>query len=216
MSVISKVLKINNGELEEDKKVSAAEKMFDRTVTVIIYLFSAFILVGAVLFAFNTSPQKSILGYRYYTVLTDSMSPKYSTGDVVFVRIESAENIDVGDVITFNPSLNSEAYLTHRVTEKIIDYQGSGVTCFKTKGDANNAEDSFLIEEARVIGKVTLGVPKLGYIIRFVQLRWYYVVAVVVMVIIFIRLMKAYFAMSNDEENDNTYNRAEGITSSEL
>ena len=64
---------------------------------------------------------------------------------MVFVKIEDADNINVGDVITFNPSSDGEAYLTHRVIEKMPDYQGSGTTCFKTKGDANDSEDTFLI-----------------------------------------------------------------------
>jgi len=168
--------------------------------TVFVYLLSACILIGAVLFAFNTSPSKSIFGYRYYTVLTDSMLPKYKTGDVVFVHIESGEKINVGDVITFNPSRDSDAYLTHRVTEKFDDYEGTGVTCFRTKGDANNVEDSFLIEEERVIGKVNFGIPKLGYVIRFIQLRWYFVAATAVMIFIFIKLLKIYFSTDDEEK----------------
>lgn len=184
----------------DTKEVSAAVRFFDALTTVFVYLLSACILIGAVLFAFNTSPSKSIFGYRYYTVLTDSMLPKYKTGDVVFVHIESGEKINVGDVITFNPSRDSDAYLTHRVTEKFDDYEGTGVTCFRTKGDANNVEDSFLIEEERVIGKVNFGIPKLGYVIRFIQLRWYFVAATAVMIFIFIKLLKIYFSTDDEEK----------------
>ena len=182
------------------KDVSAAVRFFDTLTTVFVYLLSACILIGAVLFAFNTSPSKSIFGYRYYTVLTDSMLPKYKTGDVVFVHIVSGDKIGVGDVITFNPSRDSDAYLTHRVTEKFDDYEGTGVTCFRTKGDANNVEDSFLIEEERVIGKVNFGIPKLGYVIRFIQLRWYFVAATAVMIFIFIKLLKIYFSTDDEEK----------------
>lgn len=184
----------------DTKEVSAAVRFFDALTTVFVYLLSACILIGAVLFAFNTSPSKSIFGYRYYTVLTDSMLPKYKTGDVVFVHIESGDKINVGDVITFNPSRDSDAYLTHRVTEKFDDYEGTGVTCFRTKGDANNVEDSFLIEEERVIGKVNFGIPKLGYVIRFIQLRWYFVAATAVMIFIFIKLLKIYFSTDDEEK----------------
>lgn len=127
------------------------------------------------------------------------MSPSYEVGDVVFVHIEDSDTINTGDVITFNPSADSEAYLTHRVTEKIENYEDTGVTCFRTKGDANDSEDSFLIDEDRVIGKVVFGIPKLGYIIRFVQLRWYYIVAITVMIIVFIYLLKRYFKAEDDD-----------------
>ena len=171
--------------------------------TVFVYLLAIGIIVGAVLFAADHSPQKSLFGYRYYTVLTPSMTPTYETGDMVFVKVlsaeEKAEDIAPGDVITFNPSSDSEAYLTHRVTEVLPDYQGTGVTCFRTKGDANDSEDAFLIDEARVIGRVKFGVPKLGYIVRFVQLRWYFILPILLLIGVMLRLLRAYFA--DDEEN---------------
>lgn len=202
-------MEIKNQENEYSPKNEAtkANRIFDTVVTVFVYLLSACILIGAVFFSFNVSPDKSIFGYRYYTVLTESMSPKYNVGDVVFVHIENSDNINVGDVITFNPSSNSDAYLTHRVTEKITNYLGTGVTCFKTKGDANDSEDSFLIDETRVIGKVTAAIPKIGYIIRFVRLKWYYVVVITIMVIVFFKLMKLYFAMDSDEYEKESENR---------
>lgn len=194
---------------EKHVKVTAPARIFNVLSTVFIYLLSACILIGAVLFAFNTSPTKSIFGYRYYTVLTPSMSPSYEVGDVVFVHIEGADTINEGDVITFNPSSDSEAYLTHRVTEKLENYEGTGVTCFRTKGDANNSEDSFLIDEEKVIGKVVFGIPKLGYIIRFVQLRWYYIAAITVMIIAFIYLLKRYFKAEDDDDEQES-DAAEG------
>lgn len=202
-------MEIKNQENEYSPKNEAtkANRIFDTVVTVFVYLLSACILIGAVFFSFNVSPDKSIFGYRYYTVLTESMSPKYNVGDVVFVHIENSDNINIGDVITFNPSSNSDAYLTHRVTEKITDYLGTGVTCFKTKGDANDSEDSFLIDETRVIGKVTAVIPKIGYIIRFVRLKWYYIAVIAIMVIVFFKLMKLYFAMDSDEYEKESENR---------
>lgn len=167
-------------------------------------MLSACILISAVLFAVNASPTKSIFGYRYYTVLTGSMSPTYDVGDIIFVKIKAPESINEGDVITFNPSRDSDAYLTHRVIEKIDNYEGSGVTCFRTKGDANDSEDSFLIDGERVIGTVAFGVPYLGYIIRFIQLRWYFVVPIVVMIAVFLHLLKCYFRMGNETQTEHS------------
>ncbi|MBQ9894324.1 MAG: signal peptidase I [Ruminococcus sp.] len=165
---------------------------------IILYLFCAGIIIAAILFAVSKTSKKSIFGYRYYTVKTPSMEPKYKVGDLVFVKVEGADKIEVGDVITFNPSSGSEAYLTHRVTQKMSDYQNTGVTCFRTKGDANDAEDSFLVDEDRVIGAVKFRIPKLGYIIRFIQLRWYFILPLALMLWMSLRLMKMYFS-SQDE-----------------
>jgi signal peptidase len=128
------------------------------------------------------------------------MEPTYSVGDVVIVKLAGADQIEQGDVITFNPSSGSDAYLTHRVTEKLTDYEGSGVTCFKTKGDANDTEDSFLIDSSRVVGTVAFSIPAIGYIIRFVQLKWYIVLPLAVMILILLKLLKIYFSEGDDEE----------------
>ena len=180
-------------------------KVFDIAFTVFIYLLAAAILFGAVLFAFSTSPDKALFGYRYYTVLTGSMSPTYKVGDMIFVKLSNDSEISVGDVITFNPSQDSDAYLTHRVSEKLENYEGTGTTCYRTKGDANDVGDSFLIDSSRVIGKVTFSIPGLGYVVRFVQLRWYLILPVAVMIGVFFLLLKRYFLMGkeNDEDDDD-------------
>ena len=180
---------------------------------VLVYLLAAAIVVGGLMFAASNSPNKSLFGYRYYTILTPSMQPAYNVGDMIFVKVGNADSIDVGDVITFNPSSDSGAYLTHRVTEKITNYEGSGVTCFRTKGDANDSNDSFLIDEDRVIGKVGFRIVKLGYIIRFIQLRWYFIVPVVLLLMIAFHLMKMYF--SSDDGDGETTDEENGLTSIE-
>lgn len=178
-------------------------RIFDIAFSVFVYLLAAAILVGAILFSFSTSPDKALFGYRYYTILTPSMSPAYNVGDMIFVQLKGPEDINEGDVITFNPSQDSDAYLTHRVTEKIVDYQGTGVTCFRTRGDANDSEDSFLIESDRVIGTVNFGIPYLGFVVRFIQLRWYIVLPIVIMVAVFFYLLKRYFLIGDDDEEDD-------------
>lgn len=178
-------------------------KVFDIAFTVFVYLLAAAILFGALLFAFSTSPDKALFGYRYYTVLTGSMSPTYKVGDMIFVKLSNDSEISVGDVITFNPSQDSDAYLTHRVSEKLENYEGTGTTCYRTKGDANDVGDSFLIDSDRVIGKVTFSIPGLGYVVRFIQLRWYLIIPVVIMIGVFFLLLKRYFLMGKEKDEDD-------------
>ena len=179
---------------------STGYKVFSVVRSVFVYLFAAAIIIAALLFASDKSPQKSVFGYRYYNVLTPSMEPTYSVGDMVFVKLCGADAVKVGDVITFNPSQGGEAYLTHRVVEKIENTDNTNVTCFRTKGDANDSEDSFRIDEGRLIGVVKFSVPKLGTIVRFVQLKWYFVVPLIALVGLFFYLMQLYFAGGDDEE----------------
>lgn len=193
----------------KSEPVGAGYKIVEIFRTIFVYLLAAAIIVGAVLFAANQSPTKSVFGFRYYTVLTDSMKPEFITGDMVIVKLKDATDIQQGDIITFNPSSSSDAYLTHRVTEKIENYEGTGVTCFRTKGDANNSEDSFLIDESRVIGTVAVAVPKLGTVVRFVQLRWYFVIPLIILIVVFFRLLEIYFSSEEEDSNSETENQAE-------
>lgn len=188
---------------KENKSVSAGYRIVQIIRTIFVYLLALVIIAAALIFAASKSPQKSIFGYRYYTVLTPSMEPELSVGDVVIVKLKNAEDINTGDIITFNPSNDSTAYLTHRVTEKLENYEETGVTCFKTKGDANEVEDGFLIDSSRVIGTVSFDIPKVGYVIRFLQLRWYLVLPLAVMILVLFRLLKIYFGKSKDDSDEN-------------
>lgn len=181
-----------------EKQLSRGARIVGVFRSVFIYVLSAALIVAALLFAADKSPQKSLFGYRYYVVKTPSMEPVLGVGDLILVKLTNAIDIEVGDIITFNPSSDGEAYLTHRVTEKLTDYEGTGVTCFKTKGDANEVEDGFLIDSSRVIGVEKVCIPKLGIVIRFIQLRWYIVITLVVLVFVFFKLLSYYFSESEE------------------
>jgi len=198
---------VKNGSNEiVSEKSSIGLRVFSIMRKIFIYLLSIFIIIAAILFAADKSPNKSLFGYRHYTVLTNSMEPEFSSGDMVFVKVSGTGSIKEGDIITFNVSSDSDAYLTHRVTQRLENYKGTGVTCFRTKGDANNSEDSFLIDESRVIGKVKFHVPKLGFIVRFVQLRWYFIFPLIILIIVFFKLMLYYFSLR--DENKKTENQS--------
>lgn len=163
---------------------------------ILFYVLIVCILVGAVMFASSRTPDKSIFGYRYYDVLTGSMEPAYSVGDLIFVKLTNASDINVGDAITFNPGGTDDSYLTHRVVEKLENYEGTDVTCFRTKGDANSSADPFIIDEDRVIGVVKTRIPKLGYIILFVQTYYVGVIIFIILFAVFFNLIKKYAAVS--------------------
>lgn len=195
---ISKKTKVK----DKGEKMPVGAKIFDIVFTVFVYLVAAAIVFGAILFAFNTSPDKSLFGLRYYNIITPSMSPTYNQGDMIFVKLCGAADVDVGDVITFNPSDNSETYLTHRVFKKYENYENTGVTCFETKGDANNTSDAFILKEDKLIGKVSFSIPKLGSIVEFIKMRWYLIIPIIIMIAVFFQLLKRYFLLGKEEKDD--------------
>ncbi len=105
-----------------------------------------------------------LFGYHIYAVLTESMTPAYSVGSVVYIRDCGAEDIEIGDVITFRMGTASECVMTHRVME--IDAEQR---TFITKGDANNVVDPEPVQFERLIGKVVLCVPGLARVSDYID-----------------------------------------------
>lgn len=104
-----------------------------------------------------------ILGYQVYTVLSGSMEPNYSVGDLLYVKETDVSNIKVGDPITF--ILNEELVVaTHRVVRIDAEKQH-----FYTKGDANETEDSSPVHFKNVIGVPKFSIPLLGYVSNYIQ-----------------------------------------------
>lgn len=98
-----------------------------------------------------------IFGYSQLTVLSGSMEPTFSTGDLLIIRREKAYQI--GDMITFW----DEGGLT---THRIIDEGEEG---FITKGDYNPVRDSRPVPVDQVAGRVVLVIPSMGRILLFLK-----------------------------------------------
>ena len=75
-------------------------------------------------------------GLSIYEVITDSMTPKYPVGSVIYVEKAQPEDIKVDDVITFSIGTDTSQVMTHRVVA--IDSENH---TFTTKGDANKDVD---------------------------------------------------------------------------
>ena len=60
-----------------------------------------------------------LAGYQTFTILSGSMEPAISTGDLVFDERISAADAGVGDVITF-PEPGTRRLITHRLVHKRV------------------------------------------------------------------------------------------------
>lgn len=106
-----------------------------KIVAVIIVLISLIIVVQKV-----TNNKESFFGYRIFRVQTGSMIPKYQIGDVILVKEKDANNIKVGDDVTYLGEAASVKGLL--ITHRVIDIEEKdGKRIFHTKGIANNLED---------------------------------------------------------------------------
>ncbi|MBQ6852437.1 MAG: signal peptidase I [Oscillospiraceae bacterium] len=122
------------------------------TALVVLMVLCAVFLMGS-----------RLLGYQVFTVISGSMEPKYSVGDLLYVKKVDVNTIQVGDDITF--LLNEDLVVaTHQVIRIDAEKQR-----FYTKGLANEIEDSEPVHFNNVLGVPQFSIPKLGYVSNFIQ-----------------------------------------------
>ena len=95
-------------------------------------------------------------GFGAAVVLSGSMEPTFSTGDLILVREAPTYGID--DIVVYQ---EGRTLVVHR----IVDMADGTVT---TKGDANNASDE-PIELSAIRGRVLFHIPGAGNVVSFLK-----------------------------------------------
>lgn len=108
-----------------------------------------------------------LIGLRPLTVLSGSMEPEFSAGDLIYVKSVDYRDLKEGDIITF--MLNEDTIATHRIVGIVPDEEDSTVVRYRTKGDANDTEDGSLVHCKNVVGTPVYSLPKMGYVANYVQ-----------------------------------------------
>jgi signal peptidase I len=122
-------------------------------------------LALAVLAFFGLGPHTGL--YRTETVLSGSMVPRFSPGDVVVVTPEPSTSLRVGQVITYNIPIGNHEPVTHRV---IAILHGGPNPVIRTKGDANNAPDPWTARLAGpTVWRERWTIPSVGWVIEWLR-----------------------------------------------
>ncbi|KRB78333.1 S26 family signal peptidase [Nocardioides sp. Root190] len=106
----------------------------------------------------------SLLGHERYVITGGSMAGTHDKGSIVFERATAADELEVGDVITYQPPASSgvTTLVTHRIIA--IGQDDNGRQVLRTQGDANPDPDpwrfSLTSEEQPV---VAYSVPYAGW-----------------------------------------------------
>ena len=158
------------------------------TILVALVVLLALLLVGA-----------RVVGLQVFTVLSGSMEPTYHTGSLIYVKKVDPYTIEEGQPITF--MLNENTIATHRVVGIVPDEEDPTVIRFRTKGDANDAEDGGLVHYKNVIGTPVFSIPYLGYVADYIQHPpGMYVAISAGAVLLLLVFIPDIFADSNGEE----------------
>lgn len=105
--------------------------------------------------------------YRPVTVLSGSMRPTFSPGDMVIDTPEPVRDVRVGQVISYQVPVGIHQVETHRIVRIL---SGGAHPVVQTQGDANNHVDPWT---ARLGGatawRMRAVIPHLGYVVNFLR-----------------------------------------------
>lgn len=129
------------------------------------FAINAILTAGLVLLAFSVLIPP-FFGVSYSTILSGSMTPALRTGDLVAVRrVDATREVQVGDIIGFRVE-GVDTPVSHRVVEIVSTPDGNG---FRTKGDAVEEIDRWVVRPEDVLGKVVFRVPILGHAVNLIR-----------------------------------------------
>ncbi|RDY27419.1 signal peptidase I [Romboutsia weinsteinii] len=129
------------------------------------FLIGSIVLTISISKTHNPGEGPSVFGYKFYTVLTESMSPTMNKGSLLIVKESKKQDIKVDDAITFFNEARTSV-TTHRVKEvSNID----GKIKFTTQGDANNTVDPEQVDGDLLVGKVVFHVPFIGAMLEVIR-----------------------------------------------
>jgi len=151
-----------------------------KTAQKIIEIIAIILIYNIILIAISTEDKVNLInmfGYKSYVIKTNSMEPTINVNDVVINKEIKQEELNVGDVITFQ---YKGEVITHRITK--IDNEADE-TQYTTKGDNNNIEDTFKITYENIKGKHVLTIPYLGMVVQLLENKLLFLIILLIILI---------------------------------
>lgn len=103
-----------------------------------------------------------MFGIKMTAIASNSMNPYFYRGDIVVVK--TCDDYQIDDVIEYR---HNNMMVVHRIVEEKVD--SSGEVYFITKGDNNNANDTWVVTKSQIKGKVQFVIPKIGYLTLWIS-----------------------------------------------
>ena len=133
----------------------------------------------------------SLFGHSFFRVVTGSMEPTLSVGELIVTKDEPIDRVAVGDIVSFRSQSADMlgTIITHRVVE--IDVNDSGETLLLTKGDANLSVDGRYVSDDNFIGRViwTSDDSVVAAVLSFISGRYGFVACIVLPSVLLLSLI---------------------------
>lgn len=173
---------------------SKTKKALKITGNVLTGIVAVLVVVMTVLtvfsMVFNRDGTASVFGVQAYVVQSDSMTPEFAAGDVIFSEEVNPEELVAGDIITFI-SRDSASYgqtITHCI-RKVTTHNGE--LAFITYGIATGVDDGTPAAASDVLGRYAFRIAGLGSFFEFLKSVPGYIVCILLPFLVIIGLQVA-------------------------
>lgn len=131
--------------------------------------WAATIILVAALLTLAALGTAILMGLKPAVVKTGSMRPDYPPGSLILVKPTPADQLKLGQVITFtDPDNAARGLVTHRIVK--VERQ-KGAPIFTTQGDANPVPDTWRLKLSNDAGLMTYSVPYAGQLSLLVRTK---------------------------------------------
>ena len=174
---------------------STTKKVLNISLRVVTWLLVAFTVFMMIFTIFTVATvdknDRSIFGFKFYIVRTDSMSLSeknkdmdvhFNAGDIILIKnLDDTRNLQAGDIIAFM-STNSISYgetVTHMIREVKRTEEGK-LLGYVTFGTNTDTDDEALVEPEYVLGAYAGKLPGVGNFFAFVKSTPGYIICILV------------------------------------
>jgi len=154
--------------------------------------FSALVTVMSIASKSNKNNMPNLFGKMPISVVSDSMKPTFSAGDLIIGQAltpEQKRELKIGDIITYYTDLNGDGRMEELNTHRIVGEETrDGYKFYTTQGD-NKETNKSVDDPVRydlVVGKYTgVKIPFAGTVFEFLRKPIGFLIFIVVPLILF-------------------------------
>lgn len=158
------------------KAFNVIKSIFTWLVVLLAVCMMIFTVVSVNTFDRN---DRSIFGYKMFTVLSDSMSKTdFDAGDLILSKEVDPSTLQVGDIISYQ-STNPENYgevVTHKIRALTTDAEGN--PGFITYGTTTDTDDENIVTYSFILGKYQMKLTGVGKFFEFLKTTPGYIVCI--------------------------------------
>ena len=154
-------------------------KILKWTMSIVIILIVSVIVIQRV-----SNNKFTLGGYSIFTVVTESMIPKYQVGDMLLARGVDVSSIKVGDDVVYMGRVGT--FSGKIVTHQVVEIEDGSPLKFHTKGINNMIEDP-VVDGEQILGRVVTKLTILSLISKLIsnQYGFFFIIFVPIVVLVF-------------------------------